>query len=749
MDQPVTTPSGLRSQTAATPDAATPAYLTPTMGEVELSEPVYYRSLFMLDSVVDETGELKELDKPLDPFVEPESAQAPPRPAYGLMTVHEQAWFQKGLALGNLIQSVCLAPGEVTQVAVTRWERKTLGGSQETTQQEEDVSSGIEQNRAVNEVQRAVAHEAQNGGSSVTSSSSSAQAGGGFFWASASGSTTKSSAMTAQFSAGSRDLAVDSTSAIAQATAEKSHGLRSRRQSVVREVSEQQAETMSTRILANYNRRHSLNILFFEVLQTYEFATKLASWDRCLFLPLVPIDFSKVGEVEKHQAELLSILADTGATDLIPLLNRAIEEDKATPRPLTPLPPGQGDAAAPTLDRARQLAQEYTSCKVQIDEAKSTLDDLARSRQIDLKRHFQKDLKQQMERDRMQAGGEATVARNTQRMTEITALWAALSDQLGGLPGIDTPPMAMRVAINALAVTRASARIPARALLDKHRMFLNQQLWLRLSPYRIHRLLRGYKIADQSLSALIDPQPIGVFGNYLAFRWGFSENEAEKKAQFKATYMRSPAETLSHTVGLPTSGVFSEAVLGQGLAAEQIDTRFARWGDKEERIPILPPKMAPLQSRDRATTLDFSAQGFSPSLAQLRSEKLDDVSHIDKILAQVGRGDMFRDMGGLAQASSLAEKMASLSAAGATAAGDRVEKLQEKVLDTFEKLMDGDVGKAAVAEFMLPGSGASMLTKGAGGKSAPPEGPPAADPHAATPAAAPAATPAPAAQHAA
>ena len=50
---------------------------------------------------------------------------------------------QKGIALGNLTQSICLAPGEVTQVAVIDWRRTTTGTSEELTEQGETVTSDI------------------------------------------------------------------------------------------------------------------------------------------------------------------------------------------------------------------------------------------------------------------------------------------------------------------------------------------------------------------------------------------------------------------------------------------------------------------------------------------------------------------------------------------------------------------------------------------------------------------------------
>jgi hypothetical protein len=266
---------------------------------------------------------------------------------------------------------------------------------------------------------------------------------------------------------------------------------------------------------------------------------------------------------------------------------------------------------------------------------------------------------------------------------------------------------------NELASVKVRTKLPASESLNIHRLFLSQQLWLRMSPYQVYCVLKRYTIENQPLSALVDPQPVGVFGNYVAFRWGFPNTregqDEDARDRFEKEYLKIHGSDQTRVVGLPTSGVFSEAVLGQGLAAEQIDERFGKWGDEANRIPILPPKIADLQSRDRAKGMDLKGSDFASSLAQLRSEKLAEISYIDKALGQVGKGDMFRDMGGLAQAVSLADKLASLSAEGATKAGDRAVQLQSKVLDTFEKVIESDVGQAAVAEFILPGAGPTLL----------------------------------------
>jgi len=675
-------PAGDLSQDHATPD-----YLIPTMGDILLSEPAYYRSLFILDTIGEDREKLCELNKPIDPF---EVGNAPDqvslKPAIGVLTVHEQCWHQKGIALGNLLQSVCLAPGEVTQVAVTRWERKTTGTSTESTDQRESVSEQAEQNRAVNEVQRAVSHEAQMGQSSTSSRSTSVQAGGSWLFGSASAASTTSSALTAQFSAGSRNVAAESTNAIAQRTAEVSQSLRSRRQSVVREVSEQEAETLSSRVLANYNRRHSMNILFFEVLQTYEIKTVLTHWDRCLFVPMLPIDFSVSGVIKKFGAQLLSIFNEIGAKDMIDILDKTLGEAK-----------GEDDKIDHRVEELKRRIEELQNDRQRLHDIKfDFIHDIEHMDQNEKKARVEK-LKNDPEYIALRRKYAGVLPQN-----DINDLMNPHYGRLNPL---------ISAAENDLAAMKVQTKLPAGERLNEHRLFLSQQLWLRMSPYHIYCILKGYMINNQPLSSLVDPQPVGVFGNYLAFRWGFPNTHEgqESRDSFEKEYLKMENNGEVRIVGLPTSGVFSEAVLGQGLAAEQIDNRFGKWGDKENRIPILPPKIADLQSRDRAKGMDLKGQDFAASLAQLRVEKLSEVSYIDKVLGQVGKGDMFRDMGGLAQAVTLADKLAGLSAEGATKAGDRAVQLQTKVLDTFEKVIESDVGKAAVAEFMLPGAGAAML----------------------------------------
>ena len=134
----------------------TPKYLLPQMEDVPATEPAFYRSLFILDrlgprdtaagaAAVPEgpapTSNTQELTAPIDPF-DGRGEEFETLPAIGVLTVHQQGWVQKGIALGNLTQSICLAPGEVTQVAVIDWRRTTTGTSEEAHRAGRDGNLG-------------------------------------------------------------------------------------------------------------------------------------------------------------------------------------------------------------------------------------------------------------------------------------------------------------------------------------------------------------------------------------------------------------------------------------------------------------------------------------------------------------------------------------------------------------------------------------------------------------------------------
>jgi len=639
-------------------DLPTPIELLPAMGTASIGQPIFFRSLYFVGPTGGAEPGLSELTDPLDPFAAGNSAKL--RPAVGVLTVHQQSWTQTGMELGNLLNSICLAPGEVTRVAVTDWKRKMEGSSAEGQTQTEEVESQTAQQRRISELQDAMVAEQQSGESRASASSVTNQAGvsGGLLWGSvsAASSSASSAALTAQFSAGRRDLALHSTNAIMQGTAEKAHAIRARQQTIVREVSEKEVETLSTRVLANYNRRHALNVLFFQILQVYKVQTQLVDWDRCLFVPMKPIAFNKadggLASILKHGSALLGILRPLNLPGLVQRLERVL----AT----------QADDA-PTLEAAKAARDTLLA---QIDE---------------LRRRAHPDT------PAVPAGATADAAA---AYRQSTAAFAETQLHL----------------LEAEAAKPLPAGLGLCELLDQDRLFLNQQLWLRLNPDQIYRMLQGLAVDGEPVLDRLDPHPVGVFGNYLAFRWGFAQTEAGQAARgaWAKAHLNKDDESGTYQgqevrIGLPGLGVFSEAVLGRALAAEESSDLYARWSAEENRIPILPPGIADIKHEERAkATMDLKPSGdFASALATLRAEKITDASYIEKMLGVLGSGSTFRDMSNAAKTGELAAKLADTTAAGAISAGTLAEKGWEAFQQTFSKAFDtfikSDAGKSAFA----------------------------------------------------
>lgn len=799
----------------------TPAELVPRLGGVPVSEPVTYRSLFVLEPLADwlaataEAGlgeaaappppERRELAGLLDPFDRAVTG-VENEPCVGALLTHRQVWEQAGLGLGNLLHSVCLAPGEVTRVAVVDWSRRTSGSSSEAATQDESVSSDIAQGRAVTEAQQATAAELQNGGSAAMSSSVSAQAaaGGGGLLFSASGATASnaSAAMTAQFSAGRRELRASSTNQVAQTTAEKAKSVRSRRATVVREVTEREAETTTARVLANYNRRHALNVEYFEVVMLYGTRTSLSDWQRCLFVPLRPLDFSDPQVLADRLRDLKALMT--------PEAGARLEAEVAAYRAFRAQPARDAgaegraaylDAQARAREEAARALDRFSKGVAEAAKDWARVAELTRvwwEREAKIPSLGNAGTEGRLRDEQARAAGEALGlrARGTERHVAASAAYGAwrASAAAEPMPALDAKLAAAAAAFAAEGQDGAGYRGPElsaqvaaaldgaagafhdeaarlqqgaqglRADLAKLRaeqlggdayipegphplidalvadsLLWSQQLWLRADPARLHQMLSRHTVGGRAVGGLIDPHPVGVFGNFLAFRWGFARDEAGRRERdaFARRYILSEGgeggdgepdrDAVAATVAVPTTGVFAEAVLGRAGAAEkELAVVYGKWGDSVP--PILPPNIADLASRDRGRKepLDLSLKDFASALAALRATELGDVSHVGGIVAAAGKGDTFRDMGGIEQASAMLQKAGELTAAGANRMAEEVAKLQAQaqkfLVDALNTPAVQDTLKA-VLPALLPASavaGGAAAAAASGTKAAPP-----------------------------
>lgn len=310
-------------------DPESPADLVPKSGEFP-TERVQYTSL-VLDEI------LRPDNAP--PLIDIASPQFTPIDAtrvtdadfgfstlgLGMLLTLNQSWFMQGVTLGHLLHSMALAAGESTRIAVIDWSRKTSAGQTEQIGETEDLSQDTSRNRSISEVTQAVAREAQSGFSHTESTSTTKQAGasGGISigpfggGVSASISKTSTSADSYATSAGSREVGASMLQNASDRTHQHAHAARTRRASVVREVSQTEHEAVSTRVITNYNHMHALTVQYYEVLQIYRTETALARCDRVVFVPFRLIDFANVDLLRRFRAALVDAALTPAVRDAL------------------------------------------------------------------------------------------------------------------------------------------------------------------------------------------------------------------------------------------------------------------------------------------------------------------------------------------------------------------------------------------------------------------------------------------------
>lgn len=293
-------------------DHDAPADLLPRSGNYP-TERVFYRRLLI--EAVPPDGQptaIENLSEAIDiapGLVEPRGFETF---ATGALLSFSQSWFSQGLTLGQLLHSTSLAPGESTRLAVVDWNRRQRSATSETVSESEQLASTTNHNRALSEVTSAVATEMQSGTSTSTTESSTRSGGSGFgfeagplaFGGSSGGSRTSTEVMTASSSFGMRNVSADYAQDINDSTQQNATSARDRRASTVRELSQEEHQQISTRVITNYNHMHALSVQYYEVVQAFKVVTQLERAERCLFVPVKLFDFTKPATIERWRGAL-------------------------------------------------------------------------------------------------------------------------------------------------------------------------------------------------------------------------------------------------------------------------------------------------------------------------------------------------------------------------------------------------------------------------------------------------------------
>lgn len=289
----------------------------------------------------------------------------------GYALIHRQSWSNTGTSLGQVVQSVCLAPGESRNIARVSFRRSQSASRGEDTVVTERVESDFLQSRALEEVTSTVAREHQAGGTTSEASTSatalsavaSVAVGAGVGAAIGTviapgagtliGAAVGAGAGAATFgivssqaeslgtiqtdTSGERAIIGSLQQNIELRTSQVSSAVRSLYSTVV--VEDRQAEDVKaeTSNITNYNHMHALNLQFYEVLQRYRVTLQVQDAKPFMVLPYTYLDFTEFQFIRDYWEIVREYMTDEALKSQGDLY--FVEDKQPTAPDLEPVPP--------------------------------------------------------------------------------------------------------------------------------------------------------------------------------------------------------------------------------------------------------------------------------------------------------------------------------------------------------------------------------------------------------------------------
>lgn len=626
--------------------------------------------------------------------------------AMGALLTYTQSWFTEGLALGQLLHTLALAPGESTRIAMIDWSRAARATTKEGITESEALTSTLNRGRVITETVNAVLKEAQSGfsgsiGGGNASQAGTASGGAGSADLSSAGypiklaggsgeSTGFGSAMGGAasfgYTSGQRDLSANMAQNIQDMTQQASNLVRTRWATVVTEVDESEEETITTRTVTNYNHMHALSVEYFEVVQLHRVVVELAKADRCLFVPFKVFDFDNHDILWRYRREI----ARAGITPEVRELLWRDPDTMVMTRPADSMPWDATEIAS-LVSLFTAKAASLNSTEISMPRVKWSWNYAAVFVASDspfeaaiIERYGAPDKVVQFVDSAIRLGGAPTIALKQANFSNISSTSPEPTDPAGAVrrillrrkagseavtgthkgwlalvvPGpillvsavvsvtIDLPTDAPEVELLRVQYTVLSEELDRHV--SENALYYTQAILRNVDVTVFAQLLSGYSLGNRPAIEFVDPMPAAVIGNYLVFRVNRQKDESD--AAWNA-WLESRdinvGERKEDFVPLPSGGVFAEAVLGRFNSAEKLDiTRFWNWQDSP--IPIVPTEIAAIQAGSRAKAEPPTpGQLSAPVLNIVNPPAAPDPSGLAAALTAIQNGNAFRDMSGL------------------------------------------------------------------------------------------------------
>lgn len=229
-----------------------------------------------------------------------------------------QSWVPDGFALGQLLYSTILAPGEEQRLIVREksisYDITDVAKGEDYThgtqdQRQNDAITGI-YNYALKQLSEGMTEESYSTETWTGGGSGGGGLGGlfsgivGLFAGSASGSKSKSKGQSSSYSRQSNSQQEASRAAqlfnqqfsVAASLYEQANRIS------IRHARSDESDSVATRIIANHNHSHAMTMQYWEVVRRYRLQTCIEGVDLVLFVPLKPVRF--LPELQKETLDL-------------------------------------------------------------------------------------------------------------------------------------------------------------------------------------------------------------------------------------------------------------------------------------------------------------------------------------------------------------------------------------------------------------------------------------------------------------
>lgn len=288
--------------------------------------------------VVHDMGDKEGLGKDLP------SVNRPPRMdsriLWGRILEFEQSWMSLGHSLGEVKYSLALAPGEAVKIAVIDWKRDDTGSRTAANASKDDLLHDQTVDRDIDDIVSGRVAEKQSGESFMAGLAGAADFTLPQIGLSAAGRHSIGYGMSN--TQGKRDVSADAHQDVHLKTLQRSNLARSQNSSVIVQATQAESNFLSTRIVANMNRGHSLSVLYYEVLRHLAVRTEFRRADPAILVPVDMFAFD-AGLARRFRAQLEPVLLDEklrpgfDALERLALGSIAGSGNASTPAP-TPAP---------------------------------------------------------------------------------------------------------------------------------------------------------------------------------------------------------------------------------------------------------------------------------------------------------------------------------------------------------------------------------------------------------------------------